>query len=219
MYVQITTKCNMRCDHCCFSCEPGKGENMSRKVWKQVLATVDDEYITLGGGEPTCHPDFERILMESIGQYYSVCVITNGKNIKRALLLAKLAQKRVVDAQVSLDDYHEAIDPIVVKAFRRLGKHQFNNTYIGVRNTTRISAPGAQGRAMETYYKDTNYDDIADKYKHCLCEDHMIKPNGDIMQCGCENSPIIGNVFDGWQSLCDEYDDHFVCCKKAVNNV
>jgi len=214
MYLQITTRCNMRCDHCCFSCEPGKGEDMSRKTFLAALDCLDD-YAAIGGGEPTVHPDFERILLEVVATVDEPLVITNGKNKKRALMLAKLANKKAISAQLSQDEYHEEIDPEVVSAFEALGNSQWGQP-VGIRNTTDTQEPSATGRALETYYEGEDYEDIVESAKFCMCEDHIIRPNGDIVQCGCDGSPVIGNVFDGWTSLEDEYGNVRTCYKKAV---
>lgn len=51
MYLQITTRCNMHCDHCCYRCEE-TGEDMSLEIFEKALS-YDDETATIGGGEPT----------------------------------------------------------------------------------------------------------------------------------------------------------------------
>ncbi len=59
MYIQITTRCNMSCEHCCYSCTH-EGEDMSLETFRNCLGF--DEYNTLGGGEPTIHPLFWQFL-------------------------------------------------------------------------------------------------------------------------------------------------------------
>jgi len=216
MYVQITTRCNMKCDHCCFSCEPGKGEDMSREVWEAVLTEAAGRYITIGGGEPTLHPDFERMLLEALAVAESVCIITNGKAKKRALMLAKLGKAGVVETQLSQDEYHEPIDPEVVEAFEAMGTYDYMGERKGIRNTTSDGRmPGAVGRALETVFEGYEEDELPEF--SCMCETHQVKPNGDIHQCGCPDSPKIGDVFNGFQPMEDEYGDSEACYRRVQN--
>jgi len=62
MYLQITTRCNMHCDHCGFACT-NQGEDMSLSTFEQALdIAADDSNIDIGGGEPTIHPHFWKML-------------------------------------------------------------------------------------------------------------------------------------------------------------
>ena len=63
MYIQITNKCNMLCEHCCFSCT-NIGSNMSLKIFRKACeyANYNGLNIFLGGGEPTSHPNLIEIL-------------------------------------------------------------------------------------------------------------------------------------------------------------
>ena len=68
--IELTTDCNLNCVNCDRSCRqaPSK-ENIS---YEQIKRFVDESVerkhfwyvIKLAGGEPTLHPDFERILLE-----------------------------------------------------------------------------------------------------------------------------------------------------------
>lgn len=61
-YIQVTTRCNMFCEHCGFSCT-AEGEDMSMEVFERTLQVFEGSYITIGGGEPTLHPKiFEMVL-------------------------------------------------------------------------------------------------------------------------------------------------------------
>ena len=67
MYLQITTKCNMTCSHCCYSCNKnGKHADFNTIIDAIAFARDCDESISIGGGEPTLHPDFFRILKHCI---------------------------------------------------------------------------------------------------------------------------------------------------------
>ena len=79
MYIQITTRCNMECEHCCMSAT-AKGEDMSIGTFKNALEY--DEYITIGGGEPTLHPKFWEMMGLALGFGEYVWLATNGSITK-----------------------------------------------------------------------------------------------------------------------------------------
>ena len=64
MYIQITTRCNMSCLHCCYGCNDKDGEDMPVETfelimekWGEKICKTDGRNIILGGGEPTGGPD------------------------------------------------------------------------------------------------------------------------------------------------------------------
>jgi organic radical activating enzyme len=195
MYIRITSKCNMECEHCCYSCSPNKGEHMNFKTFKRCFEVLDSEYITLGGGEPTLNPQFEKFLLYSLSKAEGTFIITNGKHTERALLLASLNKQfkhqknkhRTSDyykndksllqqkfgAELSLDPYHEPIDDKVKEIFKEQG--MIRDTSNNLINNGRC---------------DFGEDD------RCVCDDFLIEPDGTIKQCGCDGSPIWGNVWD-----------------------
>jgi MoaA/NifB/PqqE/SkfB family radical SAM enzyme len=181
MYLMLTDRCNMSCEHCCFSCTKN-GTDMSLEVFEKALSYCD-EYVTLGGGEPTLHPQFEKMLCQAM-TVGKVLVITNGSIKQRAMLLAKLAQKDVIDSQLSLDQFHDQIDCEVMQAFFDLDN--------GIRNTTADRDPLPHGRAKE--YLDGNYPEPDGN--DCCCDELICRPNGDVYACGCNDSPKLGNILD-----------------------
>jgi hypothetical protein len=81
--------------------------------------------ITIGGGEPTMHPDFWEILAYAIREtsrdYNMECgilVVTNGKRTEDALALAFLADHCLLSVDLSQDEYHDPIEYEVIKAFK-----------------------------------------------------------------------------------------------------
>jgi hypothetical protein len=175
-----------------------------------------DGTITLGGGEPTLHKHFDTMVLESLGAVHDfhgdgcVTVITNGSRTTRALVLAQLSKGGIVDAQLSQDEYHDAIDQRVIDAFHSIKPAGRYNT--GIRNTTEHGDPYPHGRAIELL--DLDDDELADQRRDadgsdCICSDFVVKPNGDIVQCGCTNSPIVGNAQDGVDIPFESYGE---CC-------
>ena len=202
MYIQITTKCQMKCAHCCMSATR-KGEDMA---WETFKAAVDqDEYPGLGGGEPTLHPQFEKFLFYAIGKCESVWLATNGGITDTALVLARLAQRGVIAADLSQDPWHDEIDPKVVEAFTKPVDH---GPY-DARNIRRVSGNVIrQGRAARR-----DFDGLAND--GCVCEDFFVKPDGTVRQCGCPKSPVIGDVFKGWKGLEDRFGNRDMACYKT----
>ena len=186
MYVQITTRCNMTCEHCGMNCT-NEGEDMSMEIFKACLK--EDDIITLGGGEPTIHPDFWNFLVESIATVDETFIITNGSMTETSIILAKLIDKEVIGGQLSLDPYHDVIDERVERAFYNLGKSEYNGAYIGIRDTSE--------KLVNAGRCDFGISD------DCICPGTVVKPNGDVYPCGCDDAPKIGHIIDGY--------DHNLC--------
>ena len=63
----ITDECNMKCNICYYSAEPGLGNHRSMEDIEQMLATLmetesEPDLIQVTGGEPTTHPQIMEIL-------------------------------------------------------------------------------------------------------------------------------------------------------------
>lgn len=192
MYLQITTRCNMTCAHCCFSCTKD-GEDMSLETFRAAVGL--DYKITLGGGEPTLHRHFNTILLESMAAVKnSLWVVTNGSITRKALLLASLSKSGLITAQLSRDKYHDKIDPVVVEAFE--ATLLINELPEGIRNTTKLEAPVLHGRGVALAGLDAK--NHSRKPYDCMVSNFFVKPNGDIFQCSCEDSPKVGEIKNGF---------------------
>jgi radical SAM protein with 4Fe4S-binding SPASM domain len=116
VYLYITEKCQLRCDHCYM------GERLERAIvmpYAQVCETLElwrkmgGSKLTILGGEPTLHPQFVDIIefSNAVG-YEHVILTTNGLN-SAATKLAELDARKFAYVQVSLDGgtaaTHEAI--------------------------------------------------------------------------------------------------------------
>jgi len=186
MYVQITRKCNMTCAHCGFACT-NRGRHMPFDTFKAAI-DCNDGAVTLGGGEPTLHPDFEKMLFYALANVDFVTVITNGSITDTALALARMANDECFCAQLSQDEYHDPIDERVVRAYERMG---------GTRNTTRYHQPVREGRCTWGV-------------EGCICNgDPFVRTNGIVYQCGCARSIKVGDVFNGFEGL----DEEWICCE------
>ncbi len=176
---------------------------MSLRVFNRALKLCAeyDDLITLGGGEPTVHPDFEKFLKLAIkcnARQSKVFLVTNGKHTERALWLADLAKDGEIFCELSQDIYHEPIDKRVVEAFKPIRTctsvypsiHKYIN--IGYRNVTGKLIP--VGRAVKYMGLEKTPPDT-----ECVCEEVVAHPSGLLRQCGCPRSPVVGDVFKGYK--------------------
>jgi len=198
----------MACAHCCFSCRPGIGVDMSREVFLRAINLTHDrgDHFCLGGGEPTLHPDFWPFVTQALeyhewshreevmlsGSGIPLLIITNGSQTKTALRLARLTREGTLEAVLSQDEWHDPIDKAVVVAFRDL---QHRQGHEGVRSNTLITPHGS---ALKN--------GIHSNDEECCCEDLLISPKGTIWACGCRKVKF-GTVFepdvpDDWSREC-----------------
>jgi hypothetical protein len=171
---------------------------MSVKTFRKALEIAENhgDYIMLGGGEPTLHPQFESFLIWAIASNEEPPhIVTNGKIKNRALLIAKLSKADLIFGELSQDCFHEPIDDQVVKAFGKSIRDVTKGLWesFGIVEGREIKRRGLSRRP---------------KYKFglpfkCRCDDIFVKPNGKIYQCGCPDSPCIGDVSNGYNSLGD----------------
>ncbi len=211
IYIQITNRCNMTCEHCAFSCTI-KGKDMTRETFNQAieLAIEYNQDITIGGGEPTLHPLFKDFMSHAIWEMAGVTneldapavnIITNGSNTKIAIKLATLAKTGTISASLSKDQYHDPIDPSVYKAFTKPKKENYNMNHrdSDLREIRTVNHIIAAGRAKNWAKPHKDY--------NCPCENVFITPLGNIYTCGCKKSKI---------NRSDITSDHFFgYCEKS----
>ena len=214
MYIQITNRCNMTCAHCCYDCK-AEGQDMSLTTFRQALNLCSDHGLApfIGGGEPTLHPKFDTILLETMAVYAShgfgvASIITNGSIKKKALMLAELTHAGLLSASLSQDEYHDPIDPEVVEAFKRCGRPTSGGGNTAFWDTSGQSSrdPFPHGRAVQLLGLD-DPEELEEAREHqsvCPCSSWMVRPDGRIFQCGCNDAPQIGTTKDGVCSPCQE---------------
>jgi hypothetical protein len=142
------------------------------------------EHPFIGGGEPTVHPKFweffglvlqrsHKLEMDGFG------LITNGKKTEDALALAALAKSGILSVELSLDRYHEKIDPKVVKAF----ENNANSSFYGERGN---DLRGIRSGANNVVYASGRGADLSESEEGCGCGSLLIDPEGRIWACGCK---------------------------------
>ena len=222
MYLQITTKCNMSCAHCCYSCtHRGKHADYNTLMQAIICASEhDDETITIGGGEPTLHPRFFDILAECLTMFSYVWLATNGSQTNAMFRLSNILdgedcpececseediengfcncyenaiwQENKLGVALSQDPFHDPIDQRIVDIWRRHTQRHAPSGY-EIRDVSNHVIN--QGRAVRTQIG---------QEKGCPCPDLVIKPNGKIRACGCTRSPCIGDIWNGFTSEWEE---------------
>jgi sulfatase maturation enzyme AslB (radical SAM superfamily) len=220
MYLQITTRCNMSCQHCCYGCTANGKDISLENAYKAIaLAAEHGEMIMLGGGEPTLHKHFELILLRSLMFDMKPAIVTNGSIKERALLIAKLTRADVICGELSSDKFHDPIDVEVFDAFDNINAirditldNTIEPTVLGGREINRRGLTRAPKELFPNSFTET-----------CLCDDTFVRPNGKIYQCGCKTSPCIGDVNTDyhtvWQGVCyrdDDYKEALETSKKQV---
>lgn len=190
MYIQITTRCNMNCSRCehAYS-KGGNREDMDLETFEKALdlATRRDEWITIGGGEPTLHSrfwDFVEIALNrppwgakaGFQPGARVGIVTNGSNAEDAIELARLGRQRKVKAALSLDNYHDRINPSVIAAFID-GKRDEN-----------LLPDEDDYRAVRVMIPDHAEIGI------CPCPCLFVEPSGEVKGCGCPDAVNYGPV-------------------------
>lgn len=195
MYIQITERCNMKCDHCCYSCT-SKGRTMDEWTYSHALNLVSNfgSVLSIGGGEPTTHRKFWQYLDQALENDYieHVWLATNGKKTSAAWKLLEYMDLWSVDrfcVELSQDAYHEPIDSRIVEAYkkRKNGYTTYSpNFYPHIRNNTKIINVG---RAKKNGIGQIDPDES------CPCDNLFIDPDGNIFNCGCKQTQF-GTVFD-----------------------
>lgn len=190
MYYQITNRCNLECEHCGFACT-SKGKDMPLEMFKEVISKEHPEFMVLGGGEPTMHPQFWDILLTTMRYSDNIFMATNGVNVDMTLECIDVFDKlRNASLRVSHDAYHPDVDDRIIEKIKRLG-----NENICIQNYSVSYQISRAGRA----YTNNIY-----TRELCFCPEFILQPNGKVKFCACPESPIIGtykDVIDGKLSL------------------
>lgn len=99
----LTNQCQLNCAHCSFQ---SGADQLNTQLDSKVLLDLLDELvgirdITLSGGEPTLHPDFDAILFKAAEKAGVVYLMTNGINLIGKGQLRQLAKGEKLNELVS----------------------------------------------------------------------------------------------------------------------
>lgn len=187
MYIWLNDECNMQCEHCLHDAKKvDKGVKMSRETFlnvEKLIHNTENSYISLGGGEPTLHPDFipfvERLIEKDVHVWFATNGTRPGTLKKIIKMISQLEDEDFLRFEVSLDYYH---DKDMLKDW--VIAYAENNKI--VRNTTKHRLPDRRGRAITSGI-------ACQERSMCYCGASVL-PNGNVTVCGCENPMIMGNV-------------------------
>lgn len=108
---------------------------MPQEIWEKAIDYAGDctEVVSLGGGEPLLHPDFEKILFKCLGHENIdyTWLATNGLETERAKIIAGMSKRiESFSCELSVDSYHESPDNEVYHMFEQLGAIRNNDEHL-----------------------------------------------------------------------------------------
>jgi hypothetical protein len=227
-YIQITEKCNMSCDHCCYSCTM-QGQHMPLQTAKMAIDfAVDngfDEALSIGGGEPTLHPDFFEILKYALDSGCNVWMATNGSQTEVMKRLYNIIIENDWDSfectcEASLDpddpDYYEDCNcqHDYITADKRLSvalsmdiyhdpiDYWVSDTWRTMSEKNQWHSDSYNGFEIRNVIGGVKAEGRAietgvAEEEGCVCSFPIVKIDGSVRLCGCSDSPEIGNIWDG----------------------
>jgi AdoMet-dependent heme synthase len=84
--LELTHRCNLRCQHCYLSDVPSPGAELSLREWQNVLrqlAELQTLFLSFTGGEPLLREDLFEILAAARRGGFVFSLLTNGTRIDR----------------------------------------------------------------------------------------------------------------------------------------
>lgn len=126
LFLHLTDHCNLHCQHCYAMAnqQPSTIPLPSILQILQAFQEIGGKKITLSGGEPLVHPDFEKII-EKCFLFSTTQLLTNG-----TLLTPQMVQKwmdKPIQLQISLDGSCSSIHDAI------RGQGSFQQTMQGIR--------------------------------------------------------------------------------------
>lgn len=115
LFLELTTKCNLFCEHCASNCGKADESELTTEQWKAFLKYIrkhfDSRSITLcvTGGEPMLRSDFYEIMKYAQRQGLKWGMTTNGTLINEddVLKLVHSGMKTVSISVDGLEEYHD----------------------------------------------------------------------------------------------------------------
>jgi radical SAM protein with 4Fe4S-binding SPASM domain len=111
---ELTLACNLRCLHCGSFAGERRPDELSLEECERIadeLAALGCEKLTLGGGEPTMHPQWAELGKRLVDQGVTVNIISNGWHWTRQHV-EKARWAGLLNVAFSLDGFEEAHDKV-----------------------------------------------------------------------------------------------------------
>ena len=149
LFLYITGACSLRCKHCYLG---NKKLNQAQKLSVVEIESILDYFkVTSGhdklyliGGEPTMHPQLDKIINMGINKGYSITISTNGLFEKK--LFKILTPGKIVSLNISLDSW-------VPEEFQEIRSASQKDFYKIIDNIKSAVNNGLQVRIMCTVSK------------------------------------------------------------------
>jgi len=148
---------------------------MAVRIFEDGLALAKelDAPVTIGGGEPTLHPEFWNLVdlaVRTMPKGY-VGAVTNGYDEEAAMRLLQLHVDQLVEVDLSVDRFHEPISREVVRAYVQKGRIR----------TTKKEYLLDMGRAHENGIGEIRLRGEP----RCSTGEFFLPPDGELWSCGC----------------------------------
>lgn len=115
LHLYLTNRCNLSCPHCyMFSGKPNKNELSTAEILKLLTDYRDianGAKVTISGGEPSLHRDFEKIIIEADKLGLKTTLLTNGSLLDSEKI--RLIAPHINSAQISIDGFSEESDSCI----------------------------------------------------------------------------------------------------------
>jgi radical SAM protein with 4Fe4S-binding SPASM domain len=111
--IEITSRCNFKCKHCCNDSGTINEKNLTEIEIKNIIDQMVEmkvDRLSLTGGEPFCDPNLFKYLEYSKDKFSAIAIATNGYLITEEIV-TKLQNHGVKKIVLSIDgtkDYHNA---------------------------------------------------------------------------------------------------------------
>ncbi len=143
LFLEVTSRCNLRCRHCGSDCDrtPREGE-LTTGEWLAVVDRIADGFdprslvLVITGGEPLCRPDLDDILARIQARGLAWGMVTNGQALGPAAL-QHLLGRGLRSLTVSLDGLRTTHDAL------RGGPGAFDRAIRAIRAAAEAHARGA----------------------------------------------------------------------------
>lgn len=201
IYYDVTTNCNLRCKHCYTDSGSATSDELSLpeiQTWAHELASNGVFKISLGGGEPLCHPQWFEIIQAFLGNSISVSLSTNGLLLEHNLI-AQLNELNLRTLSISMEggdcmSYEAIRGPHTWERFVRsafLLREKYKRRYAIRVTVTRYTL--GQVRNILSFADHIGAGAV--KFKYIQFEGRALE-NRDIVPSAAENVMVINQALD-----------------------
>ncbi|MBL7156383.1 MAG: radical SAM protein [Candidatus Pacebacteria bacterium] len=211
LFLYITGACSLRCKHCYLG---NKKLNQAQKLSVVEIESILDYFkVTSGhdklyliGGEPTMHPQLDKIINMGINKGYSITISTNGLFEKK--LFKILTPGKIVSLNISLDSW-------VPEEFQEIRSASQKDFYKIIDNIKSAVNNGLQVRIMCTVSKSNSKNvlgmiEFLEKLGVHILSFHNLGMTGNAVRFLKPLSP------SGWMNFCDAIEKSTPTDKMAV---